>query len=832
MEAMKRPSEADLPVVLAFRRVFKVEQQATVRVHVTADERYELYLDGERVGCGPERGDPHHWFFESYELSLTQGEHVLVARAWWFGDEPGRAPSAQMRVQPGFLLAGEGALGEAISTQAAKRGEGDNGEDAVPPDRWQVKRLTGFDIIPPPRTAAEGYAGGMLRIDGGRYDWGFERGGGEGWEAVASVEAATMEEARFGEYARAHRLAAATLPAMMDKSRAIGTVRDAHDLPPGEEAVAGGIPHSGLEHGHAPLVYGPIDPARRDAALVASLQAALRGETPFHLDPHRRIRAILDLDDYVCGYPELSLRGGEGGSVRLHWAESLYLGPRRNGEEHHMHAKGHRDEVDGKYFRGKGDTFILGGGSQPRTFRPLWWRAGRYLELILETRDEAVQLLGGRVSEERYPFDLHAHIELPNESGGDAELIRELLPIMTRGLEASAHETYQDSPYYEQLQYVGDTRLEALATYVLTPDRRLPLKAVRMYDASLRPDGLTQSRYPCSAWHAQCIPGFSLWWVGMVHDAAAWGAEKGFIQDRMPGVRAVLEAFRARLNSDSLLEPMPGWRYLDWVPQWTRGIPPGGEAEPAAAAQWQLAWALSIKAELERWLGEAALAERDQADARRVAAAAEAYWREEEGAYAENAEATLFSEHAQCLAVLSGLLPQERREAVANAIATGTAGDQPLIPMTIYFSHYFFEACRILHRMEPLFDRLRGTWGELVKLGLKTPLEKPEPSRSDCHAWSSHPLFHLHATLLGVRPTCFGMTDLTITPQLGPLPTLAGRLPLPHPLSGEIVSNWRQENGHLSGSITLPQGVHATLRINREEHELGAGTHHFHPGSR
>ena len=30
-----------------------------------------------------------------------------------------------------------------------------------------------------------------------------------------------------------------------------------------------------------------------------------------------------------------------------------------------------------------------------------------------------------------------------------------------------AHETYMDCPYYEQLQYGGDTRLEILATYSL-----------------------------------------------------------------------------------------------------------------------------------------------------------------------------------------------------------------------------------------------------------------------------------------------------------------------------------------------------------------------------
>jgi len=47
---------AQVPFVAAFRRRFAVEKPSTIRVHVTADERYELFVDGERAGRGPERG--------------------------------------------------------------------------------------------------------------------------------------------------------------------------------------------------------------------------------------------------------------------------------------------------------------------------------------------------------------------------------------------------------------------------------------------------------------------------------------------------------------------------------------------------------------------------------------------------------------------------------------------------------------------------------------------------------------------------------------------------------------------------------------------------------
>ncbi len=43
---------------------FTFDRTQTIRVHVTADERYELFLDGKRIGRGSERGDRNNWFYE------------------------------------------------------------------------------------------------------------------------------------------------------------------------------------------------------------------------------------------------------------------------------------------------------------------------------------------------------------------------------------------------------------------------------------------------------------------------------------------------------------------------------------------------------------------------------------------------------------------------------------------------------------------------------------------------------------------------------------------------------------------------------------------------
>lgn len=60
---------------------FLLRSMSTIRV-LSADQHYELYLDGARIGQGPERGAPDLWFYESYDLMLDAGEHALAARAW------------------------------------------------------------------------------------------------------------------------------------------------------------------------------------------------------------------------------------------------------------------------------------------------------------------------------------------------------------------------------------------------------------------------------------------------------------------------------------------------------------------------------------------------------------------------------------------------------------------------------------------------------------------------------------------------------------------------------------------------------------------------------
>jgi hypothetical protein len=768
------------PAVTAFRRAFSIDTQANARIHVSADERYELFLDGNRVGRGPERSDPENWMFETYELDLTAGPHVLVARTWWMGPT-GNSPYAQMTVRPGFLLVAEGPLHERLSTGVAP---------------WESVRLDAYEFLPLDQRMK--WAGAKLRIRGERMQWDVPRGEGDGWRAAEIVgQAQSAVTANCAPLI--WRLRPAMLPPMLDREIHVGTARHVQEIP-------------SLQTTELRVIGADHLPDEAEA-----WDRMLHGDGAVTLPPRTRRRVIVDLGDYYCAYPQLLVSGGAGATIRLHWAESLFEPGQRHAPGQRdaagnllFPAKGNRDDIEGKVFNGVGDVFEPDGGSG-RLFNPLWWEAGRYLEFLIVTADEPLTIERFSLIETRYPHRFDHRFE-----SSDARLA-DVTPPALRTLEMCSHETYMDCPYYEQLMYLGDTRLQVLTTYAVSRDDRLPRKALWEFDVSRGPSGLTQSRYPSRM--MQVIPPFSLWWIAMVHDFAMWRDDPTFVAARMPGVRGVLDAFLQRVNRDRLLDATEGWNFVDWVPGWVDGVPPGGSTGISGLLNFHLVWALRQAAELEDFVGEPELAARNRRHADAVArAAATLFWNEHRGLFADDLAHEHFSEHTQCLALLADAVPLSRRDRCVQGLLT----DPNLARTTIYFAHYLFETFRLLRLPHRIFDRM-GLWFDLKANGLRTTVEMPEPCRSDSHAWGAHPVFHFHASILGIRPAGPGFTSVQIEPQLGPLAWARGTMPHPR---GDIRADFALRDGRLTGEIELPPGVIGTLLLPHSH-----ATQPLHPGT-
>lgn len=749
--------------------------QGRVRIHVSADQRYILYLDGKRIGRGPERGDLRHWMYESYDLDLT-GEYHLIALTWWISPTCPTPPAeAQQTVRPAFLLYAEGECGSHFSTGKAL---------------WQVRRVEGVQFVP--SNAGHGYFAidPRIDIDGFAYPWGIESGNVDQW-----LEPRVLSQPAISELVRESPLPWQIRPAM---------------LPAMPESV---ISHAVVCHAENCAFdessNPPVCRVNHDPRLAADFQSLVAGH-PMTIPAHTSMRIILDFQDYHCAYTHLCTSKGKSARVSIRWAEALFVPP----SEGNLPPKiKKRANIEGLIFVGYGDRFCTDGGNN-REFNSFWWAAGRFIELRIQTAETPLTVERLAFYKTGYPYTFEASLE-----SSDPRL-EKIIPLSLRTLQACSHETSMDCPYYEQLNYAGDTRIQSLVAMTWSHDDRLVRKNIQLFDWSRTGDTWSSSRYPTRT--TQTIPPFCLWWASMVYDYARYRGDRAFVSARMPGVRSVIERWREQIDEDGLVLTPQGWNFIDWVKGWAGGTPinrkPG---RPCGVIHWQLVYVLSLMAELETMMNEPLLAQRHLQTASALAAVGErVYFDPQRGLLADNIEHTSFSQHAQVLAVLSGQLSESLTKQVAAGIIHPPAD---LAATSIYFSHYTFLALRKLGRVDEIFKRMQ-LWFDHESMGLYTLLEAPEPSRSDCHAWGAHPIYHYFDSILGLRPGGFGFSSVLVEPDLGPLQQAKGTMV--HP-KGLITANFSRKGDRLVGTIHLPvdtpgfyQLKNQTIRLRPGENRL------------
>ena len=74
--------------VFHFRKKISLDQKpSSFIIHVSADNRYKLYVNGTMVSFGPARSDIYNWNFETVDIApyLQKGNNILAAVVWNFG---------------------------------------------------------------------------------------------------------------------------------------------------------------------------------------------------------------------------------------------------------------------------------------------------------------------------------------------------------------------------------------------------------------------------------------------------------------------------------------------------------------------------------------------------------------------------------------------------------------------------------------------------------------------------------------------------------------------------------------------------------------------------
>ena len=515
-----------------------------------------------------------------------------------------------------------------------------------------------------------------------------------------------------------------------------------------------------------------------------------------------KVTAWWDLGNYYCAYPSLTVSGGKGAKVSWDWAECLTGADGKKGDR-----AAFGDGLD--MLRPFGDVFLCDGRTDAHFSTP-WWRCGRWCRLTIETADEPLILDKVEIAETRYPVEMAALFDC------DDPFVMKMQPVCARVLQMCMHEMFFDCPYYEQQMYPGDSRVQYLVSGLFDTEDRMVRNAITLYDTDRRENGMIPMNCPTRG--MQDALGFTCCEAMMFGDYAWNHTNRDWLKARLPGLNHTLMGMELFLNGDGLLGKTPGWNFVDWVPSWHGGVPPDGDDErPNAEMNLQYLHAILSAVIAEEAVGDATLAAhwRTRAEALK-AALRKTFWCADKALFSSDVAKTKFSEHSQCLALLADVVTGEEAERCFKALVE----TPDLARGTIYYKHYLFATYFKFRRADLFFGNL-GFWRDCLDWNLSTILETPDiNSRSDCHGWGSHPLWHMHTGVAGVKSAAPFYEKVLVEPQPAHLKHVRSSTPTP---KGDVKLDLAFDGEAVSGTVTLPEGLSGVFRWKGREMPLAAG---------
>jgi alpha-L-rhamnosidase len=513
---------------------------------------------------------------------------------------------------------------------------------------------------------------------------------------------------------------------------------------------------------------------------------------PIRVPAESKVSVLLDQYWLTLGYPVLTLSEGKNSTIRITYAESLFDADGK---------KGNRNDINGKKIEGYYDI-VIPDGSENVAFIPLWMRTFRFVQLDIQTEMEGLVIHDYHNISNSYPLTLDARFEI------DDPLLEQIWKVGWRTLRLCMGETYFDCPYYEQLQYAGDTRVQMLITYALSKDDRLARNAIRQIWYSMQPEGITLSRYP--SFVDQKIPGFSLYWISMLHDFMMYKNDTDWLHQFLPDVDSILSFFSQFVNEKNLIGPMEYgdtigglpeyWYFFDWSGGFYQGIPQGVYNNNSSVITLHYAYTLYQAAEIMSFFAEGELAEKYINLAEKLKKGVmEHCYDPVRGLIAQTPDKKLFSQHANILGVLTNAFPPEIQSAIIQKIVD----DKTLIRCSMYYQFYLRRAMDKAG-LGDWFLNMLGDWYTALKDGLNTFPEEEENSRSDCHAWNSSPCYEFFTTIAGIEPASPGFKTVSIRPHFGKVNKIYAKMP--HP-DGFILEVLEKKEGTIIGTVELPAGV-------------------------
>lgn len=746
--------DKDCPRIVLFRKeVLLNGDPRKGKIDISADTRYKLYVNQELVEVGPSRGDGQVWFYDTVDLVpyLKKGKNVIGVSVLRYPEDPTAGNHGMFRTStPGLYVSG-------------------NMEDMA----------------------------------GMEYDVSADAS----WKCMTDKSVSFYrEEERFAPLV-VHERAAGSPVTFRWKSVGYDDSCWQYAKPYARGQIPLAVSPGNLKPRNIPYIYRKRKKFRNVMALQKSgcthelWEAFLKGGQEMVIGAHTEEIVELDAGEEMTGYIRALFSRGSKASISLLYSEAYvqdgFAGPER------IPMKADRMDKKNGHLQGYEDCYHVAGvgcAKEPEIYEPYWFRTFRFVRLHIVTADEPVTLHGLDYEETGYPLDISTSVSVSDRS------LKPVWEISARTLRRCMHETYEDCPFYEQLQYIMDARAQILYTYAVSADDRLARKCMDDLRRSQRYDGLLNCSYPnCNT---NVIPGFSIYYILMVYDHMMYFGDRALVEEHMPAIEQILHYFQRHLTKEGYVEKVGGvnmearfWSFIDWADEWndTSGMPPAGFKGPLTMETLLYIYGLQHAGYLADFLGRREEAGMYGRRAKKAQDAVRAHCTGRNGMLQDGPGIDEYSQHCQVFAVLTDTV----NGAQGKKNLMNTIEDPGYTQCTVAMRFYLFRALEKTG-LYAYTDRYWETWRNMVKMHCTTCVESEAYPRSECHAWGSLILYELPSVTLGVRPAAPGYQKVKIAPVTGYFTCASGNVKTP---AGNIRVSWKIENGTFKMDYETPQNV-------------------------
>jgi hypothetical protein len=730
---------------VVFRKTFRLSKKKRLaKLHISAYTHYQAYLNGRRLGWGPNPSHPTRYYYDTYDLAdtLKSGKNVLAVLAYSHGPHVVSPETVFSEGTPSGLIFQIDVDGKTFITSDSS---------------CKVRRADGWDAASPGfselRTAFKEWVDGRKEND------------------------------RF------------ILPALDDRDWKNAKVLGDTTMSPFTQIVPREIPMMQVEK-HQPqnaysfgshYAYGftenrkwevtnPLSLVRRDVPagdrriLIGGENGDPRGEnvevssrdettiTPYAGGSSPSL--LLDFGRLCAGRFRFTLsQAPRGVLIRISYGESMTM-----------------TEID---------RYTCRDGEQ--TFESFHRRVARYVLLTFENYKSPVRIREAAFDQIYYPVKNRGSFESSDP------LLNSIWQVGRNTVHMSMQDHFEDSIWREQKLFAGDLRIQALSSYYTFGDFSYVGKNIRQLADIPRTDGWIALAGPSYCPDSSKILDFPAHYILSVFDYVLYSGDLKTLEHVYPKMTVQIESYQKLEGSLGLLDmgyekSFANWCFINWSVVHKEGV--------VAAWNFLFLQALRAMVVMAGWLKKDDDKSTFEKTAQRYQSTLKKHlWNAKRNCYVDclthGKQSSSASLETQTLALLAGMGPASKILNILKSIKPETITKCP------FFNAFVIEALFKGKKYVQSLDVLRWYWGGMVERGADTFWEVYDPTWpkgmlpskiwSQCHGWSAGPDYLLGKYIAGIEPLEPGYKSFTLAPSPVNISYLKTVIPTP---AGDIRVEW------------------------------------------